>query len=133
MRKLVSFWGPALVVALVCSCSTDDFDDGSTAVDAGSDLDDAVDQAVACVPRFSGTPTCGLLCETGATIVLSETSAYCTVTCGPTNECPEGHLCVRFSPGEEPTSACLPPCAAPEDCDPGFQGACSPEGICGLE
>jgi hypothetical protein len=85
----------------------------------------------ACVPHFSDGEACEPVCD-ASTVVILNGNYYCTQTCGPNNECPSNHVCVRFMPEDRPSSACLPPCNTGSDCPNGFLGLCSDEGVCGL-
>ena len=84
-----------------------------------------------CMPRFADGDPCEPACNASRVVIVNG-NPYCTQTCGPNNECPFGHICVRFAPGDIPDSACLVPCRTGADCPRGFLGLCSPEGICGL-
>lgn len=84
-----------------------------------------------CVPHFADGVSCELECDASNVVIINGNN-YCTSQCGPLNECPFNHICVRFAPGDNPESACLPPCQTGSDCDSGFLGICSPEGLCGL-
>jgi hypothetical protein len=92
---------------------------------------DGGDGGASCQPHFADGQACEAACN-ASSVVLIQGNAYCTQTCGAFNECPGGHVCVRFAPGDVPESACLPPCRDGDDCPNGFLGLCSPEGVCGL-
>jgi len=84
-----------------------------------------------CIPHFADGMACELSCD-ASNVVIIDGNHYCTSQCGQLNECPSGHICVRFAPGDSPESACLPPCQTGVDCPSGFLGICSSEGLCGL-
>jgi hypothetical protein len=94
-------------------------------------IDTGGDGGTTCQPHFADERPCEAACD-ASRVVIIQGDAYCTQTCGALNQCPAGHVCVRFAPGDQPESACLPPCQTGSDCPAGFLGLCSPEGVCGL-